>query len=187
MIGSVFLTCALLMSIGLVLIEIRGLTYEDDYPDAPPMTNAAKSLSKTFFLGLGAWFALTSGIALFKAKAKQFQTHKFFIYRHVASGLWVAVLRLILPMGSPQEGPKEMRSFFAIASLIGVLITLPMGELAIFLEKRIFNDGQQAQANDENHSSNDERDTKKLCDDSKSSSSNEEEEKKVLVGDGRAD
>lgn len=139
--GYAFLGCSLLMTVGIFLIVIKKLTFDYDYEGlAPPMSKFVEIKTKATVLGMGVWFAFTSTMAVFEARKKRFQSHKHYIYRHIGSGLWVAVQRLLIPAFGPQENPEAMRDRFGDAAFIGFSITFSLGELAVYLDRQA---GQQ--------------------------------------------
>ena len=76
-------------------------------------------------------------MAVTRARSKDFYSHKKYIYRHVASGLWVAIQRIIIGLSGPKKDSEHMRDFFSDAGTAGTILSVSLGELAIFLEERI--------------------------------------------------
>eukprot|EP00980_Cylindrotheca_fusiformis_P021316 scaffold8211_cov117-Cylindrotheca_fusiformis.AAC.12 len=136
-IGYAFIISSILMTFGLVLIMIRNLTFEHDYDgETAPMEDTDQLLSKAFVSVLGSWFAFTSVMALLKARGKDFRSHKHYIYRHCGSGLWVAIQRLFIMACGPQKDASRMRGFFATAAMYGVVISISLAEVAVYLDKK---------------------------------------------------
>jgi hypothetical protein len=136
-IGYVFLSSSLLMTIGMFLIVIRKLTYEYDYEgEAPPMAPFDAFLSEGSIICMGLWFAFTSVMALVKAKSKDFQLHKHYIYRHCGSGQWVAIQRIIVLASGPQKDAEHSRDSFGTAAMFGIVISMSLAELAVFLDSK---------------------------------------------------
>ena len=86
-------------------------------------------------VALALWFSSTIIIAIQKAKAKDFVSHRVFIIRHVSSGLWVAVQRVILVCHDPFTPLTrvEQRILFHKAAECAMAISFIVGEMAIFL------------------------------------------------------
>lgn len=135
-IGYIFLGTSILMSFGIYLIVSRGLTFENDYPNVSKQTKFEEISLKLIFPLMTSWFVFTAIMAVVKARSKDFVSHKKYIYRHIASGLWVAIQRLIVIFSGPQKDAQHMRQLFGRSGEIGYLITFGFAELSIFLETR---------------------------------------------------
>jgi len=130
-IGYVFIATSFIMTLGIFLILARNLSYLDnDYPDAPPVSKLENYTNKLFTILEASWFAWTACMAVFKARAKDFESHKNYIYRHIASGLWVAIQRLILLGAGPQKDAQQVRDLFGNAAYAAVFISTLLGEVA---------------------------------------------------------
>ncbi|CAJ1960316.1 unnamed protein product [Cylindrotheca closterium] len=135
--GYAFLGSSLLMTVGMFLIVIKKLTFDYDYEGlAPPLSKFEEIQTKATILGMGLWFAFTSSMAVTEARKKRFQSHKHYIYRHVGSGLWVAIQRLLIPVFGPQKNPEAMRDRFGDAAFIGFVLSFSLGELAVYLDRQ---------------------------------------------------
>jgi len=135
--GYAFLGSSLLMTAGMLIILIKKLTFDYDYEGlAPPLSKFEEFQTKATLLVMGLWFAYTSIRAVVEARNKRFQSHKHFIYRHIGSGLWVAVQRVILILSGPQKNPEAMREFFGLAALMGSVVSYSLCELAIYLDRQ---------------------------------------------------
>lgn len=127
---------SLLMTVGMFLIIIRKLTYENDYDaEVPPLAAIDQMRTKAAVVAMGIWFAYTSVMAVVKAKAKDFQSHKYYIYRHCGSGLWVAIQRVIILASGPQKDASQMRDLFENAAWIAYVASICVAEVAVFLDK----------------------------------------------------
>lgn len=136
-IGYAFLCSSLLMTVGMFLIVIKKLTYDYDYEGlAPPLSKFEEIQTKCGIFGMGVWFAFTSSMAVLEARKKRFQSHKYYIYRHIGSGLWVAVQRLLIGAFGPQKNPEAMRDRFGDAAFIGFVLTFSLGELAVYMDRQ---------------------------------------------------
>lgn len=137
--GHIFLSASLAMAVGILLILQRNLAYWNDYPKSTPRIS---SHEENYFLAVGtcgaAWFAYTALQAFAKIRTGDVPSHRAFIIRHVASGVWVALQRIIVLslQGWGVTGPLQMRYWFGRASEISIFLTIPAGEYAIRLLKR---------------------------------------------------
>lgn len=137
-VGYAFLGSSILMTVGIFIIMLKKLTFDYDYEGlAPPIPAFEERLTKAPFLGMGVWFAFTSTMAVMEAKKKRFQSHKHYIYRHIGSGLWVAIQRLLVGAMGPQKNPEAMRDLFRDASVVGVIISLFLTEMAVYLDRQL--------------------------------------------------
>lgn len=128
--GYIFVATSLLMTVGIFLIEWRGLSFHvHDYPDLPPK----EIMGGRFMLPLlGFYFAFTAMWATVKAIQKDFVTHQRYIIRHVSSGIWVALQRLFVGF-SKGRSRHDMREAFTNGVYVGVFLSFAAGELAIYL------------------------------------------------------
>jgi len=137
-VGYAFLGSSFLMTLGVFLIVIKKLTFDYDYEGLAPPLSAFKTIrTKATILGMGLWFAFTSLKAIIEARKKRFQSHKHYIYRHIGSGLWVAIQRLMIPVFGPQKNPEAMRERFGDGALIGIVIALSLAEMAVSLDRQL--------------------------------------------------
>jgi hypothetical protein len=155
--GYLFLTTSLLMSVGLGLILHRGLFFEHhDFPDlvAPlPSRNYYYNYSNTAILMviLGIWFLGTAIAAIYCARSHQFVRHQKWIIRHIASGLWIAIQRVLLmtvcSMVLPRPYARHVqRRAFEYTAKLGMLLSFAIGEYTIsLLEKEGKETGQPQQ------------------------------------------
>jgi len=135
---------------GLAAIEKRGLYYfKTDFPMLqeeehmtmfPAMFGAIPH--REVFLALGVWFAVTLLYSIYNATQKRFALHRAFIYRHIAAGIWVALQRCyVLGMAvwfhgtelSPRATAIRQKEAFGDGAILGVIFTLVMAELAVWL------------------------------------------------------
>lgn len=135
-IGYAFVSSSIIMMMGLFLIVKRNLTYDNDYPEAPPVSVFDKMTTTVTIAGLSGWFIFTAVMAAIKARSKNFEAHKHYIYRHIASGLWVAIQRVVVILNGKQENAIRMRDSFGTAASIGFSISMVIGEVAVYLDRR---------------------------------------------------
>lgn len=138
-IGYIFLGTCLLMALGIFLIIDRKLNFEYDYPEAPPSSQLDRILFKVSIFLSTSWFLWTAIMAVLRARSKDFHSHKKYIYRHVASGIWVAIQRIIINLSGPKKDSEHMRESFSDAGTKGLILSISLGEVAVFLEGRIRN------------------------------------------------
>ena len=131
MVGYVFVVTCVIMTAGVLIILKRGLLYEESFPDLePPRLSVAPGI-----LFQSCWFLCTMAMATLKARAKQFASHQAWIIRHVSSGIWVSLQRILLltVMNRPPFTRQEQRQVFGDAAIVAIGICFSCGELAIYL------------------------------------------------------
>ena len=137
--GYIFLATSVSSMVGLALIWNRGLVYEHFFDDLPASTEPSTTLPLLF---MALWFSMTAGLALHNARKKRFQEHERWIYRHVASGIWVALQRVLLlgPMSMIYTQPVSrttQRAVFGNSARIAIIICLILAEYCIYLRTKI--------------------------------------------------
>jgi len=130
--GYTFMISSILMIIGIAIIISRGLLFENFFRD---IANPHSS-SEPKIWGLSLWFFITVAVAFQKARKRQFKAHRTWMIRHVASGLWIAVQRVLLgTLGQVGYRPADraaQRDIFGNAALVGVVVSFTMGEIALY-------------------------------------------------------
>jgi hypothetical protein len=123
----------ILISIGVMLILHRGLMFQKFYHDLPSPTIP----TDVVLLIMTLYFISTAAIAWKKAAIDHdFMSHQNWIIRHVASGLWIAVQRVLLfclfvPIHQ-EPVPREVQlRTFGQAAQIGWLVSVITGEYTI--------------------------------------------------------
>ena len=142
--GYMFLTCALSMSLGVLIILKRGLSFEHFYADLPP----APFSSQPFMVPLAMYFASTALYSIQQARNRKFANHQKWMIRHIASGLWVAVQRFLLVTvySSIYSAPvprSTQRDIFTQAGVLGMVISFVLGEYAVYLLSRQKNNSKK--------------------------------------------
>ena len=108
--GYAFCVSSVMMMVGLALIDYRGLEYfHMDFPSIPTHQNMSLigldrplGLSHSgFFRICGVWFSVSLLVAIGAACRRQLKVHERFVYRHIASGIWVALQRLYIIVVRP--------------------------------------------------------------------------------------
>lgn len=137
--GYAFLSASILMAIGIVVILARDLTFHNDYPShIPPADDAELLQTKVSMILLTGWFVYTAMVAVVKARLKEFKPHQIFIIRHIGSGLWIALQRIVivgLQVLGLVSGPLQMRNLFGCAATGCTFVTILASEYAIHLLK----------------------------------------------------
>jgi hypothetical protein len=82
------------------------------------------------------WFFLSICIALRKAQQKRYQEHQFYILRHVAAGIWVALQRIYVLVVAART-PEGQKAAFGDGAVVGILITTIAAELGIWALRSI--------------------------------------------------
>lgn len=132
--GYAFLSCSLLIGLGLAIIMQRGLFFENYFDDLPPR----QSFGEPVALALGVYFVGTVVYAVKCAIERRFASHQRWIIRHISSGIWVALQRFLLltfyQVIFPNPVSRErQRNSFAQATYIAIVICLALGEYAVYL------------------------------------------------------
>ena len=133
--GYLFVGTACLVGMGVFVIIHKGLFFENFFQDLPPLTYSSSSgilLLTAYYLGT---IFLAFYFVAFKSH-RDFYGHSVWIVRHVASGIWIALQRILL--GSPLYNQPPMtriqqRLAFGHAALVSICFTILFGEILIAL------------------------------------------------------
>ncbi len=134
-IGYGFVGSALSLGTGVFVILYKGLLYENSFADLPPKSFSVAPL----LILLTIYFLGTILSALYYAviaRPKSYYTHSVWITRHVASGIWIAVQRILLgtPLfNRPPMTREQQRDAFGNAGFLAMVITIVGGEILIYL------------------------------------------------------
>lgn len=138
LLGYIFFAASVSISLGVFIIIKRKLTFMSFFPEVPKNWN--HDLVEIGMVGMSLWFIYTALQAVQLARANKIALHQKWMYRHVASGIWVAVQRMLLvpPMVyykitlEPPEKASQFaqREIFATAAELGWLICICLGEYA---------------------------------------------------------
>ena len=133
--GYAFVVSALLMAFGICVIFARELTFHNDYDGIPPPDDIELLQMKISAIFLTGWFALTVLLAVYNAGwAKDIKSHQKWIIRHIGSGLWIALQRVVLMVyqgAGLMKNPLQVRNLFGNAATGSVLVTVVLAEYAI--------------------------------------------------------
>lgn len=132
-VGYVFFGSSILQAIGVLLILTRKLTFEHDYATLPPFDTTQKLKFEIGMVCQTLWFVYTAGVAAYKVRAGDIASHRRYVLRHIASGLWVAVQRLIVVGAYKPATSRQMRTMFSDAGFIGMVCCSLAAEWAIYL------------------------------------------------------
>uniref|UniRef100_A0A7S0AU35 Uncharacterized protein n=1 Tax=Minutocellus polymorphus TaxID=265543 RepID=A0A7S0AU35_9STRA len=141
MIGYAFIVSALLMAFGICVIFARDLTFHNDYDGIPPPDDMELLQMKVSTTFLTTWFVLTALLAVYNAGwTKDIQSHQQWIIRHIGSGLWIAVQRIVVVFcqgAGLVDGPMVMRNLFGNAATGSVFFTILLAEYSIRCLKNV--------------------------------------------------
>jgi hypothetical protein len=139
--GYVFILTSLSMGAGVFLILQRDLLFEnyfDVVDDKTPDMFPSKC-----FLGLFAvYFMGTALAALHSARDRRFAAHQKWIIRHIASGIWIAVQRVLLSTvvqalyyssASRPVSPETQKHIFKSMGILATWVCLAVGEYVVYL------------------------------------------------------
>mmetsp|Transcript_23094 Transcript_23094/g.42849 ORF Transcript_23094/g.42849 Transcript_23094/m.42849 type:complete len:255 (-) Transcript_23094:1202-1966(-) len=133
-IGYIFFSCVVLMALGLCIILQRDLLFETSFPDLPPPLVSFRPIVLMDTL----YFVGTAFYSLQLAKKRQFWKHQRWVVRHIASGLFIAIQRILIavlfgPLYPPPVSREVQRSIFGQAGILGMIISFGCAEYAILL------------------------------------------------------
>lgn len=136
--GYACIITAQFMTVGYVLIDLRGLMFhEHDFPQFKSNQHMSK-------LGLGwmphkflarflaMWFSSTAIAALYFARTRDFPRHQAWVIRHVGSGIWVALQRLYVGYHAATS-PATQKAVFADGLVLAASFTIVVAELAVLV------------------------------------------------------
>jgi hypothetical protein len=134
-IGYGFVGCALVLGSGVYIILYKGLLYENSFPDLPPKPMSTAPL----LVLLTIYFQGTLLCALYNAaiaSPKNYYAHSVWITRHIASGIWIALQRILLGtpwFNRPPMTREQQRDAFGNAAFVAIAISTVSGEILISL------------------------------------------------------
>ena len=134
--GYIFFLSSIAMAIGIVIIVKRQLLFTNFFPDVPPSNEPIPT--EVAVTSLGLYFVFTILNAIRYALKRQFDLHQRWIIRHVASGMWIAIQRILLLTvysviyPSPVSRATQRQSF-GDAAMIATTISLVCGEVVVHL------------------------------------------------------
>ena len=138
--GRLFVALSLAVFAGLLIIDARGLVFIlSDFPTIEPHAHMSKIGLQwldhmALFRGIGLYFLLSILLAVQRARAKDFAGHQRWIFRHIGSGLWVAVQRIYVGvMMTEANTPEDQKANFADGATLGAALTIVTAEVAIQL------------------------------------------------------
>jgi hypothetical protein len=142
--GYIFSICAILMSLGVLIILKRGLSFEHFFADLPPPPFS----SQPFMVPLAMYFAWTALYSIQQARNRKFVNHQKWMIRHIASGMWVAVQRFLIvtvysSIYSAPISRSSQRDIFTQAAFLGMVISFVLGEYTVYLLSRPNNNSKK--------------------------------------------
>jgi hypothetical protein len=142
--GYMFLICGMLMSVGVLIILKRGLSFEHFYSDLPPYASS----SQPYMVPLAMYFACTALYSIQQARKRKFANHQKWMIRHIAAGMWVAVQRFLIItvfsiIHSAPISRSTQRDIFGKAASWGMVISFALGEYAVYLLTRPKNNSKK--------------------------------------------
>ena len=135
MVGYAFVISAFLMAFGICVIFARDLTFHNDYDGIPPPDTSELLQMKLSSFLLTTYFVCSALLAVYYAGwAKDIQRHQQWIIRHIGSGMWIAVQRIVVMIcqgAGLVSGPMMMRNLFGNAATGSVFVSILLAEIAI--------------------------------------------------------
>lgn len=136
-VGYVFIVTSMMIAFGIFLIFQRNLTFHNDYPTTlPPVDTIDVIMMKISSTILTMWFIITAITAVCKARSKDYIKHRRYIIRHIGSGIWIILQRIIVVFCQAfniVKNPIQMRNLFGNAATGSIFITLILSEYTIWL------------------------------------------------------
>lgn len=128
-------TLSVLITVGVVVIGKRKLTYENTLvlEDEPP-----GEVRRTLFYFVAAAFVASALVAVITALQGNHRKHARWAIRHVALGLWVSLQRIVFGVlmvgmrswqGNQRVDAQTTRDIFAIAGLSSIAACIAIGEM----------------------------------------------------------
>ena len=87
-----------------------------------------------YLKGLSLYFIISALVALKKVREKKFDEHFRYVCRHIASGIWVAILRVYTMFRAPNTMESVKASFYD-GTLIAVFLSLVFSEVYLYLNR----------------------------------------------------
>ena len=134
--GYCFVAVSYLMTAGFMYIDRMGLVYiHADFPRIKAEHNTTwlpfNVPHEPLFRLVSGWFVLTITMAVWYATRGRFHNHRIWILRHVGSGIWISVQRLVVIMVNAKK-PENQKKTFGDGALVGVLLTCIAAEMAVW-------------------------------------------------------
>lgn len=136
--GYVFAFVSVIMMVGVFIIDSRKMHLFNELDDEKETNNISFKVKKTISLYFEAiYFLYTIIAAIMAARHKHFERHNIFIIRHVSSGIWVSLQRIMVFMS--QLNPAELsmsekiRNFYDFA-VYSQIITMGIAEAYIYFK-----------------------------------------------------
>jgi hypothetical protein len=139
--GYTFMAMSAIIMVGVVIIFQRDLLFIKFLRDVPA---GSFLVSEIAIVLMGAWFLWTAVMAMMEVRSRRFAEHQFWIVRHIGSGIWVAVMRILIILVKPFFDPPfhhgsvtqmTQGKVFSYACCLGMLIAVCTSEYAIRLLK----------------------------------------------------
>jgi Predicted membrane protein (DUF2306) len=143
LLGYVFSISSFLMMIGLVIILQRKLLFVHFLSGIPIIE---VSLNEILQLVLGAWFSWTCIKAIREARLRNLVAHRNWILRHIGSGIWIALMRILLLLVKPifstsafdgPMSPSIKSKLFSTTGTLAIMSTISLSEISIWLIKSV--------------------------------------------------
>lgn len=158
--GYIFVMMVLPIAAGIGIIAQRKLTNAYDFPndDLPPQNKLLDVGYPPALAVLACWFAGTAFYAAYLARTKRYQRHQYWMIRHVATGIFVAVQRfLFIPVAiavlrftHPPPDPLPawlQRDIFGGTGNCAVVTAILLGEYAVYrMASAVKHDGKKSKA-----------------------------------------
>lgn len=130
--GYMLAVAAMLIGIGAGWIIHQGLFHENFFPDLEPLSYSGAPgilLLAIYFVG-----SMTCSIYMAAVRG-DYHLHRKWMVRHIASGIWISLQRILLStlFNWPPFTRDQQRDIFPRVGILAIIITLSIGEWAIYL------------------------------------------------------
>lgn len=147
--GRIFMSSSFMIFLGFIVIMSKGLFFEnfleekDNIVLIPFLNISSASLSVSV---LALWFLYTGLKALWYARMKNINLHQRYIIRHIGSGIWISIQRVLLliyvtissTMQSIDQPPVfRPEDAFGISAAAGIILSFILSEYTIFMLKQV--------------------------------------------------
>lgn len=134
-VGYLFFATVPCITLGAGLIFARNINFDFGSSEwgLSPVKESGWYLT-LFLKGLSLYFAVSAFVAIKKAREKNFEEHFRYVCRHIACGLWVAILRVYALLRAPTTLDSIKASFYD-GTLIALLISLVGCEVYLYFNR----------------------------------------------------
>lgn len=146
-VGRIFMFSSLMIFLGFLVIMSKGLFFEKFLEENNISLIRFVNISSASLMVsvLAMWFLYTGMMSLWYARHKNILLHQQYMIRHVGSGIWISIQRVVLLIyvtisysvrGINQPPVVRPEDAFRISAIVGVIFSFTLSEYAVFMMKR---------------------------------------------------